>query len=335
MTKIVRGPTIAEVAAAANVGTATVDRVLNGRGSVRAATRERVLEALDGLRRDAPAVPLKPPVRRIAFLVESGTSYNRALENAVLDVCARNEQIDCSFDAVTTHDVDPVRFAQLVERRATDSDGLVVVARESLVINRALRSVSERGTPIVCLTTDLPNSGRVAYVGNDQVSAGETAAYLMGRLVGSARAKILLVCSAPYRVQEERELGFRRILRTEFSHLVVEERVSSNDDPDYSYRSVTQFIDRHGPPAGIYNVGAGNVGIARALEDRGIEMDTVFIGHELNPNSVHLLESGHMDIAIGHDVETEVSQAIDILCDRAPADNYLSKIRVFTKYNCA
>lgn len=339
MSKIARGPTIAEVAEAANVGTATVDRVLNDRGSVRAATRSRVLEALEMLRGGKSDRMSRPTRHRIAFLVDSGDSYNRSLEQAVSAYEERDDDIECTFEATPTHEVDPVRIAQQIERRAAQSDGLVVVARESLVLNRALRSVAERGTPIVCLTTDLPNSGRTAYVGNDQVSAGETAAYLMGRMVGAVPGKILLVCSAPYRVQEDRELGFRRILRSEFSHLEIEDRVNSNDDFEYSYRNVSQFIEEHGPPAGIYNVAAGNLGIAKALEDRGLELSTVFIGHELNPNSARLLETGHMDIVIGHDVDLEVSQAIktlvDILSGATPEDATPTKVRVYTKYNCS
>src|SRR5262245_18807972 len=41
--------TIADVAARAGVGVATVSRVLNGRANVRAATRARVLEAIEAL----------------------------------------------------------------------------------------------------------------------------------------------------------------------------------------------------------------------------------------------------------------------------------------------
>lgn len=334
-----RGPTIAEIARAAGVGTATVDRVLNGRDSVREATRTKVLAALAELRGPDAGERGQPRRRRISFICDSGSSFNRSLEQAVRTVAAARDGIECLFDSVTTPNVEPVRFAQLIERRAEDADGLVVVAREAPVINRALRAVVARHVPIVCLTTDLPNSGRVAYVGNDQTSAGATAAYLMGRLVGHNPGKILLVISAPYRVQEEREVGFRRVLRSDFTHLEIEDRVNSNDDGAYSFEHVCHYIEEHGPPAGIYNVAAGNVGIGQALETHGLIGKTVFIGHELNPNSHRLLETGHMDVVIGHDVENEVALSIDYLLallDRRPLPSITpTKVRVFTKFNCS
>lgn len=331
-----RGPTIAEIAEASGVGTATVDRVLNGRGGVREVTRTKVLDALaqlgTGLRADAPGR------RRIAVLADSGISFNRSLQQAAEEYGAAHPGLDVGFTAIQTAEVDPIKFAQLIERTAGEADGLVVVAREDLMINRAIRTVTGRGVPVVCITTDLPNSNRTAYVGSDQTNAGATAAYLMGRVLGDRPGKILLVCSAPYRSQEERELGFRRVLRAEFTHLRVEERVNSNDDAEYSRRSVRKYIAEHGAPIGVYNVAGGNVGIARALEDEGLKGKVVFIGHELNANSRMLLESGGMDFVVGHDVDREVAQSVEVIeafLDKRPLPAPTrTKVRVYTKYSC-
>jgi LacI family transcriptional regulator len=332
-----RGPTIGQIAKASRVGTATVDRVLNGRDSVRETTRKKVLAALAHLSGHAEPAG-EAPRRRIAFVCDSGVSFNRTLQEAVEAYCALHGEIHCPFEAVTTSEVVPIKFAQMLERAAEASDGVVVVAREDLTINRAIRAIAARRTPIVCLTTDLPNSGRTAYIGSDQTNAGATAAYIMGKTVGARSGKILLAYSAPYRGQEERELGFRRVLRAEFAHLEVDERVNSNDNTDQVYANVRRYIADHGAPAGIYNVSGGNVGIARALEVEGLGGKVVFIGHELNPNSRMLLESGLMHFVIGHDVDREVAIAIDCLCahiqKRALPTMSPASVRVYTKYNC-
>lgn len=334
-----KGPTVAEIARAARVGTSTVDRVLNGRDSVREATRHRVLEALASLS-GAPSAPRAPEgaVRRIAFITDSGVSYNRTLEEAVLAAATRNRGIEAPFTAVPTWKVDPAKLSQDIERAAADADGLVVVARENLSINRALRTVSDRGCPVVCLTTDLPNSGRIAYVGSDQACAGATAAYLMGQVTGGKPGKVLLVFSAPYRCQEEREQGFRRVLRSEFTNLEVDERLNSHDDNEQSYRTIMAYLAEHGPPAGVYNPVAGNLGIGRALAESGLGGKTVFIGHELNANSRLLMEQGLMHFAIGHDVDREVELAIEIITaalDGRPVPVAAPmRVRVYTKYSC-
>ena len=331
-----RGPTIAEIARESKVGTATVDRVLNGRSNVRDATREKVLSALERLK--APVIAASHTAKRIAFLTESGTSFNATLEAAVTQYGSVNPGVNCPFISITSVRFDPVKFANEIERMAESSDGLVVVARENLTVNRAIRNVTARKVPVVCLTTDLPNSGRVAYVGSDQSNAGATAALLMGQTLAPRGGKILLVYSAPYRAQEERELGFRRVLRSEFQHLEIDDRVNSSDDSEHAYRNVMTYIEHHGVPVGIYNTVGGNAGIGKALMEHELVGKTVFIGHELNQNSRMLLEAGVMNFAIGHDVSIEVETAVHhvlaALSKSAPTLPALSRVRIYTKYSC-
>src|SRR3954454_3963535 len=104
-----RGPTILEIARVSGVGTATVDRVLNGRGSVREATRSKVLAAVDALNGGASPEPVAAPPRpRIAFLTESGPSFNRTLQEAVEAYAAGREDVACTFAAVASAGADPV-----------------------------------------------------------------------------------------------------------------------------------------------------------------------------------------------------------------------------------
>jgi LacI family transcriptional regulator len=331
--------TVAEIAAEAGVGTATVDRILNNRPGVRELTRKRVMKAIAALQAaQTLAKPAAVENYRIAFLSESGKSFQETLESAVWETARQTPNINVSFDGNTTSQVDPIKYAKLIERTAETAQAIVIVARENVIINRAIRNVVGRGVPVICITTDLPTSGRTAYVGNDQASAGATAAYLMGQAVGNRNGNILFVYSASYRVQEERELGFRRVLRTEYPLLNIDERVNSNDETEYVYPLVSRYIEEHGPPAGIYNVAAGNVGIGKAITEHGLAGKTVFIGHELNANSRMLLETGVMNFAIGHDVALEVELAMSCAIQAAgrkpitpPA---FTRIRIYTKYSC-
>jgi LacI family transcriptional regulator len=330
-----RGPTIADIARVSGLGTATVDRVLNGRAGVKEGSRAKVQAAMEALA--GGGQPAREP-RRVGVLTDSGASFNNSLQEAVYRYASQRPDMVFSFSAVTTADAKPIQYAQLLERIAEDCDGLIIVAREDVMINRAVRAVTSRGMPVVCIPTDLPDSARSFYVGSDQFGAGASAGYLMGRTVPAQEGKILLVVSAPYRGQAEREMGFRSTLRAQFAHLEVDERVNSHDEYDFSYQSVAKYIEDHGAPAGIYNVAGGNLGIGRALKDAGIEKSVVFIGHELNTNSRLLLEGGEMDFVIGHDLDAEVAQsalAVASLLDGQPLPPLgKTPVRIFTKYNC-
>jgi LacI family transcriptional regulator len=319
------------------LGTATVDRVLNNRGGVREATRLKVHDALARL--NGRTVEVADSIQtKIAFLSEAGASFNRSLQDAMTSYGAAHPEVACSFTGVETGSIDAPELAGLIERLVEEVDGLVLAVPDGLAISRAVRTVMARGIPVVCVTTDLPTSNRLAYVGSDQTSAGATAAYLMARLLCLRPGKLLLVVSAPFRCQEERELGFRRVLRSEFPQLEVDERVSSHDTHEQSYVNVRDYIREFGAPAGIYNVAAGNVGVARALREAGLQDDVVFIAHELNANSRMLLESSVLDLVIGHDLAREVALSVDAITTYLRQESVPvippTEVCVFTKYNC-
>ncbi|MGK9168997.1 LacI family DNA-binding transcriptional regulator [Inquilinus limosus] len=331
-----QGPTIAEIAAEAGVSTATVDRVVNGRGGVAAEKAQAVLAALERRRGMAAPDAAAQPIR-LGFACDSGRTFTATLVQALEQIAAADPGLSPEIFTRPTVEVDPPGFAEHVSAMLSRCDGLLLVAREHFAINRAVQAGVATGKPVVCLTTDLPGSGRTAYIGMDQERAGSTAAWLMGRLTGGRQGRIVLVASAPYRCQEEREIGFRRVLRTEFPNLSVQESINSSDDPDFAYASMREILAAGPAPLGVYNTAGGNVGIARAIAEAGLTGAVAFIGHELNENSARLLEEGGMDAVLSHDVAAELRQAIAIIRGRftgEPAQEEApARPVIVTKYN--
>jgi LacI family transcriptional regulator len=57
-------------------------------------------------------------------------------------------------------------------------------------------------------------------------------------------------------------MGFRRVLRSDFHHLHIDERVISDDMPETTFDHIMKYINTHGVPAAVYNVAGGNRGVA-------------------------------------------------------------------------
>lgn len=283
-------------------------------------------------------LPSRRPLR-LHLLAESGKSFNEAAQVAARTFAALNPSVEMQCDLNASYMVEPTDFASKVNAAAADSDGIILVARDHLAINDAVRASTGQGIPVICLTTDLPSSGRTAYVGSDQYASGATAAWLCGRMLPrDGCGRVLFVYSVPFRCHQDREQGFRHVLRTEFAHLTIDEKVSSNESIDVIYEAVRRYIRNSGPPAAIYNVSGANLGVGRAMEDEGISATTVFIGHELNANSRSLLERNIMDVAIGHDFDREIAWAVECIemaRQGIQPVNRVTQSQVFTRFNCA
>lgn len=330
-----KGPTIQEIAKVAGVGPASVDRVLNNRPGVREKTRRRVVTALEKLTREQGDDVASLTIR---LFCDSGASFNAMVEAAVDRVNRTSPGLRIEGHFVSTNEMEPISFARKVEVEGAEADGVVVIAREHPAINRAIRKLVGQGKPVVTLTTDLPSSRRSAYVGNDQYAAGSVAAQLIGQILPEKRNNILLMMSVPFRSQQEREMGFRRVLRSEFPHLKIEERVTSDDSTATTRQQLAAYIEAHGCPTAIYNLAGANRGVAEALEACGKAQETVFVGHELTSYSRALLETGTMDYVISHDFTGEVAAAAEWIRGHASgaavSDPTPTQISIHTRYNC-
>lgn len=328
-----KGPTIQQIAELAGVGSASVDRVLNNRPGVKEKTRQRVMSAYEKL----TAEDGSDAVLNILLFCESGETFNGAMAQAVMAVNRATPGVHVTPHFVSTSELNPAQFARQMETEGAQSAGVIIVAREHPAINRAVRKLTGQGVPTVCLTTDLPSSRRAAYVGNDQYAAGSVAALLIGQILPQKPCNILLIMSEPFRAQQEREMGFRRVLRAEFPHLRIDERVIADDRPETVRKQLLAHFAAGDVPDAVYNMAGANRGVAMALSEAAPSNRTIFVGHELTPHSRALLESGVMNYVISHDFTAELTDAVTWIAQSAEGpvpDPGHSQILVHTKFNC-
>ncbi len=319
--------TLRDVAEAAGVSTATVDRVLNARDGVRDRTREVVLEVAQRLGYVGEAEPSKPVSAiaraRLVFLFPAGTNtFIRHLKEQIeqqaegrADLTARVESLE-GFN--------PQSIASRLLELQGEADGFGVIAQDHPLVREAIRTLTAAGTPVVTIASDIQNVPRIAYVGVDNRQAGRLAGYLLGRLLGNrSGAKVALFAgSFSYRGHEEREMGFRHILRDEFPNLRIVETRETFDDRTRALDETRALLKKHPDIAGIYNVGAGVWGIGEALREDQPDRKVVLVGHEVTEATKLLLLEGTMDAAIDQNPRVEAREALNVLAAAVAGRSY-------------
>src|SRR5689334_1736868 len=185
------------------------------------------------------------------------------------------------------------------------------------------------GIPVVTLVTDVPASGRLAYVGIDNRAAGATAAYLIGQWLGDAPGDVLVTLSrSVFRGEEERQMGFRATLRDRA--LVV---VPDTDGLDAT--PVTAALAAHPGIRAVYSAGGGNAAILDAFGGRECR---VFVAHDLDADNVALLRAGRISAVLHHDLGQDMRRACHVIMQahRALPGGILSwpsSIQVVTPFN--
>ena len=308
-----RRATVHDVARAAGVSLATVDRVLNGRPGVRPQTAEKVDAAIRALefRRDLSASLLaRARDLSIAFLLPEGSNeFIRSLAAAITRRAraARPERL--SLETLTYRTLDAAALAASLDGLdASTCDYAVVVATEDEAVHRAIERANRRGISVMTLVSDLPGSARKRFIGIDNTAAGRTAASLLGRFVPGSGAIGLVAGSLALRDHRERLEGFSAVMAAEYPGVTIVGPVEGFDDNGRTAAAVRDLLAASPGLDGLYNLGAGNAGLLDAL--RGTARPPRVVAHDLTEPTRQGLLSGAIDVVIDQNPDGEIRAAI-------------------------
>lgn len=317
-------PTVHDIAASAGVSLATVDRVLNRRPGVRAATRAKVEAAIDrlGYVRDVAAANLaKGRVYPLVFILpDSNNSFMHGLHAEVREAMARAAAERTDIRVIEIPAFDPAALVVALDAaRAERPSGVALVAIDADEVRDAVARLAEEDIPVVTLVSDLPGSRRDHYAGVDNIAAGRTAASLLGRFLGGRSGPVaVLAGSMLVRDHRERLEGFAAVLRAEFPDITILPVLEGRDEPQRAEALVSGTLQAHAGLLGIYSLGAGNRGLVAALQAHGGGRSLTVIAHELTVHTRAALQDGIIDALLNQDAGHEVRSAIRIL--KAKAD---------------
>jgi LacI family transcriptional regulator len=314
--------TLVDVAREAGVSIATVDRVLNNRAGPRSRAREAVLEAavrLGYIAQGSAGGPTAAPgdVVRLHFALPDGNnSFIAALHRQIEAQSKNRPDLDVRLDVI--EGFNPDTLARTLTSLRGRAQGVGVIAIDHPTVREALRSLAAGGVEVVTIASDVHHAPRTAYIGIDNRAAGRLAGYLLNRFLGKHPAgKVALFAGArSYRGHEEREMGFRHVLAEMSPALHIVELREMRDDWRRAYAEAAGLLDRHPDLAALYNVGAGNAGIAQALKERGREHSVIFLGHEAMDDTRELLLDGTIDAVIDQNPRVEAREALNVLSNK-------------------
>jgi LacI family transcriptional regulator len=315
-----RRPRVPDVARAAGVGPATVDRVLNERPGVRRATAQRVLRAAAALgyvpEADAAAA-LRPAPAKLLFLLPTGTNRFLHLLGDWIDFSdAHWSPYNVKCRVRYFEGFSPQALAESLVRYGRRADGIAFFAIDHPEVRGAVSVLADKGIPVLTLISDLSRSRRIAYVGLDNRAAGRTAGYLLARFIGRRAGKVALIAgSRSYRAHEEREMGFLHAMEEMAPSMEVIGLREGHDDAERNYRQTRQLLAQHPDLVGIYNIGGASDGVGRALKEAARDHKVVFVGHGLSPDTRGLLIDGTMDAVITQDPQSMVAGCVRIFAN--------------------
>lgn len=307
-------PTYAQIAAKALVGTATVERVLNGRGGVSADTVQRVILAARALDYPGRLPEAHRGLLRIEVLmVRPETTFYKRLSHAFARIAATLDPLLVVHRSFA-NEMDAGQIAQRVTDLAANRAGLILALPTSMEITHAVEAAGSRGMPIVHVVTRA--SAQVGeFVGIDNRAAGRTAAMYIDRMAPRT-GPVVALCHPIYQVHRDRIAGFSDYFAERAQRLFFDFITFGDDEEHRSAQMLDRALQRHPDLAGFYNAGGANSALIDVLQRHPRGRDIYFAGHELTPYTSAALRDGVMDVVLDQSPEAQARRAIDLMLHR-------------------
>ncbi|NSZ19506.1 LacI family DNA-binding transcriptional regulator [Agrobacterium vitis] len=312
-------PTAKDLAEAAGVSLATVDRVLNERPNVSKKALQKVNDAIEkiGFVRNPAAVLLaRNKTYRFQFVLpQKGDEYLRELLVRVEEAgqTARQDLMDVSVKQLATDDPYQLsRYLSSIDEQAVN--GIAVMAPESPQVRDALGRLMARGIQVVQFMSGQENLLSADFVGVDNYAAGATAGRLIGRFLPVMPAKIIVIAETMVaRDSIERRRGFDSILNVDFPHLRTLPSLETYGDEKRTATIIRQVLEHNREIRAAYIMSPECRIPILAISEYADPRALTVVVHERTPFSEHALRDNVIDAIIAQDPGHAVRSAIRIL----------------------
>jgi LacI family transcriptional regulator len=284
-------PTIADVAKAAGVSVATVDRVINGRHKVREETARRVHDAAADIGFHAVSLLRQRifeglPQYKLGFLLQKPRHYfyqafARELENAVLSAPGIRGIPQIEFATNQT----PIALAEMIRTVGSRNQALAMTAPDYPALTVAVEELKAKNIPVFSLLSDFASGVREGYLGLNNRKAGRTAAWMIAKSARQPGKVAVFVGSHRFHGHELREMGFRSYFRENAPDFQVLDTLVNLETRQITHEATLDLLHRHPDLVGFYVAGGGMEGAISAIREENLGGKLNIVVNELTPDS--------------------------------------------------
>lgn len=308
---------IKAIAKQLGISIGTVDRALHGRPGISPKTRARVLKTAEKLNYKpniaARSLKLNRRLRIAIHLPLQITSFFDPLREGIQAAAEAMVGVNMELDFRTYPHIGKGDIELLEADVGQKYDGIILTPGDPVKFDPIIRRLTAQGTPVVCVASDAPRSGRLASVSVDAAISGAVAAELLSRVLHKQASVAVITGDLSTQDHADKLKGFAATLATIAPHLSLLPAIETHDQPRDAWRETQHLLARRPRPGGIYINTANSVPVLGALEEQKALDQTVVVATDLFPEIVPFLESGRILATLYQRPSTQGKAAFETL----------------------
>jgi LacI family transcriptional regulator len=283
-------PTVSDLARAAGVSVATVDRVLNQRHPVREGTADRVLRAAESVGYHATSL-LKQrlradiPQRTFGFLLQKRDAFYQQLAEDLQAATRHLTSLRGKAVVEFVSELSPTAIAERLRHLGEQADAVAVVSVDHPYVSQSIETLRARNVPTFAMLSDLTAEARAGFIGRDSRKEGRTAAWMIAKTARRPGKVGIIVGSHRYLCQETAEISFRAYFREHAPNFHVLEPLTNLEDARIAHAATQNMMATNPDLVGLYICGGGMEGVVAAAREETTHDPVAIVCNELTPRT--------------------------------------------------
>lgn len=311
MKDVNKKPTIQLVANMAGVSRGTVDRVLNNRAHVRPDVREKVMAALQETGYLPPRIAYQnnlmnqnfAPIKLGVLLPNWTGHFKWEIINGI--EAAQAELGDFHVKIIMEEcqtDIPEENLEKLNNLVDQGIQGLSICTVNDAAIEKRIEELIASGIPVITYNSDLPQSKRLCFVGQDYTKSGRIAAELISKCIAPSAKILATVGNLEFDGHRARLHGFcQRMEEIGFAKDQIQV-IETFNNYQITYRKVLDVLQSGEDISAIYMANRSVAGCTKAVETAGKTGELRIICHDISEHTKTLLKKGEIDFSISQDI---------------------------------
>lgn len=322
--------TIKMIAEKSGVSVGTVDRVLHNRAYVKEDVRKKVLAIIKELdykpNKAASALALSSKRKNYVVIVPNWegyvlTHFEEGLKRAQVKLEDYNVHVE-----KWVYEQNDVKCCQEMLQQALvqQVDGVALCGAEDEMIRQQIATLAEQNIPVITFNSDVRESERVVFIGENATKAGRVAAEMLSKYMREDEETLIVYNQKDYASHQMRVNGFTARLKEVHPqhHCTI---VEAQNDRQKTLTIVSNYVKNNERIRYVYMANLHADAYVEALapyESRNIHVCT----HDTSEEVVTLLKEGKIDFTIGQDLAKQCEEAVNLLFlasqKKLPAQTY-------------
>lgn len=329
--------TIRQIAEIAGVHHSTVDKVLHNRPGVSDEVRQKIKKIIEevGYKPNLAGKALASQMDSIRiyvilFEVDAMPYIQEGVKHGLEQFSAF--KIEVKYMKSTYSDV-KAQVNYLKEAITKKVHGIIIMPIFSSEIKEQIDKAAGAGIPVITVDTDISDSRRMNFVGQDLEKTSRIAGRMMGVFLnGTGKIAILTASQMESGISyyvKMREKLFIHYISEHYPDIEIVRKIETKEDAETTFKQTLHILDEEPELDGIY-ITCGQVSeVGKAIKLK--KRNPVVICFETYPEILKLLKEGIVTCTIDSELGIQAAEAVKRIMDWQLYHKKEEKEQIFTK----